>query len=150
MISFKKIRQFRKTTLILLTLFLVFLFQVSFKGLSRHQGDSAIDAMQLTTLNNNSFVICRNIVNGEPFGLDSIFYANQNRVYFYSELPPDSSGEINHVWFRELDTILKSNCPATESKCISSIMPGLLDSGLWSVDIVKGKKLIASKQFYVQ
>jgi hypothetical protein len=96
------------------------------------------------------FVICRNIVNFEPFGIANTFVAHENRVYFYTNPGEDYSHiEKRHIWFLAADTIMQIPCPAADSICISSIEPERLRAGLWSVDMVSGNQLLGSAQMEV-
>ncbi len=144
-------RYVRKTTLVLLTVFISFFVHrviVSFSG--DGTDGNAFDNSPVKQLNG---VVCRNIVDGAPFGVDSVFPMH-TRLHFYSELPklswdvPDR--KILHIWYNGADTVGKVWCKVDGNSCESSLAPQLLSAGDWSVDAVDGRKLLSSRQFRVE
>lgn len=145
------LRYLRKTTLIFLVVFLCFIAHCIYVALDRTEklpDESGVS--EAKTLTN---VVCRNIVGGAPFGVDSVFPVH-TRLHYYSELPklawevPDR--RVRHIWYNGADTVQKSFCVLSDSSCESSIAPQLLVPGEWSVDAVEGRKLLSSRQFRVE
>ena len=145
------LRYIRKTTLIFLVVFLSFIGHrifVSFSAMENQQRKEEIKKSSPLYS-----VICRNIVGGSPFGVDSVFPLH-TRLHYYAELPkrawavPD--GKIVHVWFNGADTVQKVVCTLAENACESSIAPQKLVPGDWSLDAVSGRKLLSSRQFKVE
>jgi len=91
--------------------------------------------------------LCRNIVDQQPFGEDSVFSSFRNRVYFYSR--QEKLQPAKHVWFHGGDTVQIVDCHPSESVCISWVTPEKLKGGLWSVDFVSLNKLLDMRQFRV-
>ncbi len=97
-------------------------------------------------------VVCSHIVNGSPFGVDSVFEEGM-RLYYYStvssalQLGDDS---LMHIWFNGADTVQKLACDMSQDVCLTTIVPNLLKPGEWSVDLVAGRKLLATRQFIVE
>ena len=126
------LRYIRKTTLVFLVVFLCFIAHrifVSVSGMEQFQ-HATKDEKKTPIFS----AVCRNIVGGAPFGVDSIFPVH-TRLHFYSELPKLS-------WDIPQNTI--------EDACESSIAPKNLGPGEWSVDAVNGRKLLSSRQFKVE
>jgi hypothetical protein len=99
-------------------------------------------------------VVCRNIVGGLPFGVDSVFQVH-TRLHYYSEVPKllwdvPVERKIKHIWFNGADTVQQVFCTLSDSTCESSIAPLLLAPGEWSVDAVEGRRLLSSRQFKVE
>ncbi len=145
------LRYLRKTTLVLLVVFLCFIVHCVYVALDDSEGAQADGSVsESKTL---SSVVCRNIVGGAPFGVDSVFPVH-TRLYYYAELPtfawdvPDR--KVLHVWYHGADTVQKSHCAISKSSCESSLAPQLLVPGEWSVDAVEGRKLLSSRQFRVE
>ncbi len=145
------LRYLRKTTLVFLVVFLCFIVHcvyVALDGSERVQEDGG--ASETKTL---ASVVCRNIVGGAPFGVDSVFPVH-TRLYYYAELPtfawdvPDR--KVLHIWYNGADTVQKSFCTVSKSSCESSLAPQQLVPGEWSVDAVEGRKLLSSRQFRVE
>ena len=97
-------------------------------------------------------VVCSHIVNGGPFGIDSVF-DKDTRLYFYttvSRAAISSDDTLLHIWFNGLDTILKVPCRLAGESCYTSIEPKLMTEGEWSVDFTSGRRLLATRQFKVE
>lgn len=145
------LRYLRKTTLVFPVVFLCFIVHCIYVALDSSEkspeGGNVSDARML------SGVVCRNIIGGAPFGVDSVFPVH-TRIHYYSELPklawdvPDR--RVLHIWYNGADTVQKSHCVLSESFCESSIAPQLLGPGEWSVDAVEGRRLLSSRQFRVE
>lgn len=149
--SLPPFRYVRKTTLVLLSVFICFfVHRIAVTVLSGESSGEEFDSAPVKVLNG---VVCRNIVDGAPFGVDSVF-PMRTRLYYHSELPklswdvPDR--KIWHVWYNGADTVSKVRCRESDGFCESSIEPKLLTPGEWSVDAVDGKKLLSSRQFKVE
>ena len=97
-------------------------------------------------------VVCSHIVNGSPFGVDSVFEEG-TRLYYYSMVSSSAqlAGDtLMHIWFNGLDTVQKSVCSLTQDICHTTIVPSMLKPGEWSVDLVAGRKLLSTRQFIVE
>ncbi len=145
------LRYLRKTTLVFLVVFLCFIVHCIYVALGspeKVREDGIVS--ETKTL---ASVVCRNIVGGAPFGVDSVFPLH-TRLYYYAELPtfawdvPDR--KVWHIWYNGADTVQKSPCTLSKSSCESSLAPQLLVPGEWSVDAVEGRKLLSSRQFRVE
>ncbi|HOG68251.1 MAG TPA: hypothetical protein PLT31_04095 [Fibrobacteraceae bacterium] len=147
------LRYLRKTTLIIAVVFFSFFVHRIYVSLKSDFVEPVVETVSL--LSPEQSVVCRNIVDGAPFGVDSIFEEN-TRLYFHSHLPIEKEGSsidsvpFKQIWFIGLDTMLVSNCKEQENICVSSIAPNLLRAGEWSVDLVQGRKLWTSRQFKVE
>ncbi|MDR1760746.1 MAG: DUF2914 domain-containing protein [Fibrobacter sp.] len=98
-----------------------------------------------------SGVICANIVNKMPFGVDSVFRGN-SRLYFYTTLDhyaPEYPDSLRHHWYFGDRLVQDVPCALSENRCISSITPELLQNGEWSVDFVSENKLLTDRQFRI-
>jgi len=146
------IRYIRKTTLVFLVVFLCFIahrIYVSVNDLESKKVNLTHED-SLATFN----VVCRNIVGGLPFGVDSVFQVH-TRLHYYSEVPKllwdvPVERKIKHIWFNGADTVQQVFCTLSDSTCESSIAPLLLAPGEWSVDAVEGRRLLSSRQFKVE
>jgi len=156
----------RKTTIVVLIVFLVFF---GHRLVSFWMDDSSLHDLYAAELSPAQSVICRDVVRGTPFGVDSVFEEN-TRLYFYSTISnaANYSGDtLLHIWFWGLDTIQKVQCILKEADhrkgidnrgslqsgigvCHTGIAPKLLKPGEWSVDLVAGRKLLSSKQFRIE
>ena len=90
-------------------------------------------------------------MNGEPFGSDSVFDEN-TRLYVFSTVSNAASFQedsLVHIWFKGIDTIFAERCNLTGDVCNSMLASDLVEIGEWSVDLVAGRKLLASRQFRV-
>lgn len=97
-------------------------------------------------------VVCSHIVNGSPFGVDSVFEEG-TRLYYYSTLSTSvklESDTLLHIWYNWADTVQKSNCIVSMGVCHTTIVPKLLKPGEWSVDLAAGRKLLSTQQFLVE
>jgi len=147
------LRYLRKTTLIIAVVFFSFFVHRIYVSLKSDFVEPVVETVSL--LSPEQSVVCRNIVGGAPFGVDSVFEEN-TRLYFFSHLPMESEfGTIDtlpfkQIWFIGLDTMLVESCKKQEHVCISSIAPNRLRAGEWSVDLLQGRKLWASRQFKVE
>ncbi len=140
-------RQLRKTTVLLLIVFLTFAVHrivVFFQESPRQVAEETVDSLETA-----ESVICHNIVSGTAFGVDSVF-EEYTRVYFYSALKSEDSTTFLHKWFCGLDTVMIVPCTRNGNVCISSIHPERLRAGEWSVDLTAGRRLVDSKQFIVE
>ncbi len=146
------IRYIRKTTLFFLVVFLCFIAHRIFVSVNdleakkAHQTDKDSKAAYS--------VVCRNIVGGLPFGVDSVFQVH-TRLHYYSAVPKllwdvPVERKIKHIWFNGADTVQQVFCVMADTTCESSIAPVLLAPGEWSVDAVEGRRLLASRQFKVE
>lgn len=146
------VRYIRKTTLVFLVVFLCFIahrIYVSVNDLESKKVNLTHED-SLATFN----VVCRNIVGGLPFGVDSVFQVH-TRLHYYSEVPKllwdvPVKRKIKHIWFNGADTVQQVFCTLSDSTCESSIAPLLLAPGEWSVDAVEGRRLLSSRQFKVE
>lgn len=146
------VRYIRKTTLVFLVVFLCFIahrLYVSVNDLESKKVNLTHED-SLVTFN----VVCRNIVGGLPFGVDSVFQVH-TRLHYYSEVPKllwdvPVERKIKHIWFNGADTVQQVFCTLSDSTCESSIAPLLLAPGEWSVDAVEGRRLLSSRQFKVE
>lgn len=143
-------KQLRKTTALLIVVFVVFAVHRLVIFLSPEEKTVATEET-VDLLETAESVVCHNIVGGAAFGVDSVFNEN-TRLYFYSVLDnaKDSTKTYQHKWFNGLDTVLVSECKRTGNICLSSISPRELTPGEWSVDLVDGKRILNSKQFFVE
>lgn len=151
------LRNIRKTTVIVIAVFLSFFVH---RFISLWLEDRVVVEDTKTNLSPAQSVVCRNVVRGTPFGVDSVF-EEHNRLYFYSTISKvafNSDDTLRHVWFWGTDTIQSLPCKAHSSAkgssnysvCHSEISPRLLKPGEWSVDLVVGHKLLSSKQFLIE
>ncbi len=160
------LRNLRKTTVLVMAVFLAFFaHRIIYIWIEDH----AISDVAETELSPAQSVVCRNVVRGTPFGVDSVFEEN-TRLYFYSTISnvsQVSKDSLVHIWFWGTDTIqilpceikIADNRKGLEGKtenvqsefsvCHTEISPALLKPGEWSVDLVAGRKLLSSKQFMI-
>ena len=146
------IRYIRKTTLVFLVVFLCFIAHRIFVSVNESESKKVNLKSEDSQATYN--VVCRNIVGGLPFGVDSVFQVH-TRLHYYSEVPKllwDAPVErkIKHIWFNGADTVQQVLCTLADSTCESSIAPLLLAPGEWSVDAVEGRRLLSSRQFKVE
>lgn len=149
------LRNIRKTTVLVLLVFFAFFVH---RFIDIWIEDHAVADVAETELSPAQSVICRNVVRGTPFGVDSVFDVN-TRLYFYSTISnvkQFSKDTLKHIWFWGTDTIQVLLCESkTESSqadvgvCHTEISPKLLKPGEWSVDLVVGRKLLSSRQFMI-
>lgn len=143
------LRNLRKTTVFAIVVFLCFFVhrfvtffindEINFSDTSEVELPPAVS------------VVCRHIVNGEPFGTDSVFVEN-TRLYVFSTVSNAAryqEDSLVHIWFKGIDTIFAERCNLTGDVCNSMLASDLVEIGEWSVDLVAGRKLLASKQFRV-
>lgn len=144
-------RQLRKTTALLVVVFVVFLIHRLVVLLSPEAVSVDAENVDADMLETAESVICHNIVGGAAFSVDSVFRENV-RVYFYSVLDNsrDSSKLYLHKWYNGLDTIFVVPCLRNGNICTSYISPDKVTSGEWSVDLVDGKRILDSRQFVVE
>lgn len=161
------LRNLRKTTILVLVVFLAFFVH---RFVSFWLEDRAFADIGETELSPAQSVVCRNVVRGTPFGVDSVFEEN-TRLYFYSTISNAkqfTNDTLEHIWFWGTDTIQilpceikvpenrkgldeKSDAPQSSiNVCHTEISPTLLKPGEWSVDLVAGRKLLSSKQFVIE
>lgn len=143
------LRYLRKTTIIVIVVFLAFFAQRIYVSFQRH--GNVLDTTPDTELSRAQGTVCRHIVNGSPFGADSVF-EDGIRLYFYTVVSKANqySDTLKHVWFNGLDTVLSSPCTMNGDICSSMIPPTKLKPGEWSVDLLVGKKLLSSQQFRIE
>ena len=160
------LRNLRKTTAVVVLVFFAFFVH---RFVSVWMDDSSLQNFYGADLTPSQSVVCRDVVRGTPFGVDSVFEEN-TRLYFYSTISNAmrySSDTLLHIWFWGTDTIQKERCliktedirKGIEGKesaqsgigvCHTEISPKLLKPGEWSVDLVAGRKLLSSKQFRIE
>lgn len=147
------LRYLRKTALIIAVVFLSFFIHRIYVNFESNSNEIMVEALPL--LSPEQSVVCRNIVSGIPLGVDSVF-KEKTRLYFYSHLPSSDSVTFldsipfMQIWYLGIDTMLVEPCQAMAKICTSSIVPHLLRPGEWSVDLVQGRKLWATRQFLVE
>ncbi len=149
MLGLPPFRYLRKTTLVFALLFLFFLGHRI--GVSFHSPEDTTP-LDLEPEKMLYSVVCRNIVSGSPFGIDSSFQ-ERSRLYYYSLIGVRGTNlrePLRHIWFCGIDTLQNAPCTVADSICSSSISPELLHQGEWSVDLVQGRKLLSSRQFKVE
>lgn len=142
------LRYIRKTTLVVIVVFLAFLTHRVVDSLTDNEPvqDAAESELSLT-----QSAICRHIVSGSPFGQDSVF-EDGIRLYFYTVIPnikDFKDDTLMTVWYHGLDTVQKVPCSLTGDVCFTMIVPTLLKPGEWSVDLVDKQKLLSSRQFRI-
>lgn len=144
-------RYLRKTTIVFLVVFLCFIVHCVYVAVAKPVPEP--ENSDASDLKIPYSVVCRNIVGGAPFGVDSVFPPH-TRLHYYSELPKlawDVPGRhVLHIWYNGADTVQKALCTLSDGACESSIAPRLLVAGDWSVDAVEGRKLLSSRQFRVE
>ncbi len=143
------LRNLRKTTVLVIAVFLGFFIH---RIIAFCMDDETVreDSTKVELIEAQG-VVCSYVVNGSPYGVDSSFDAN-SKLYFYSTVARSSISEedtLYHVWFNGLDTIQKAPCRLTGESCFTFVDPKMATEGEWSVDFVKGRKLLATKQFKV-
>lgn len=142
------LRNLRKTTIVVIAVFLGFLLHgiIAFCFKDEVIRDSAESELIVA-----QGEVCSHIVNGSPFGTDSVFDVD-TRLYYYATVSRAAISEedsLMHIWFNGLDTVLKAPCHLTGESCYTTVDPKLMKEGEWSVDFVAGRKLLATQQFKV-
>ncbi|MCQ2105189.1 MAG: hypothetical protein MJZ26_05290 [Fibrobacter sp.] len=143
------LRNLRKTTIVVIAVFLGFLIH---RLVVIYMGDEVIRDSVDAELTLAQSVVCSHIVNGSPFGVDSVFEEG-TRLYYYSTVSSSAlldGDTLMHIWFNGLDTVQKSVCSLTQDICHTTIVPSLLKPGEWSVDLIAGRKLLSTRQFIVE
>lgn len=143
------LRNLRKTTIVVIAVFLAFLIHRLVVFYTEEKVVLDVDSTELTIAKS---VVCSHIVNGAAFGVDSVFEAG-TRLYFYSDVSTSllsKDDSLMHIWFNGGDTIQKSPCSLSQNVCLTTIVPSLLTPGEWSVDLIAGRKLLSTRQFIVQ
>lgn len=149
MSKFPPLRNLRKTTVLVIAVFWGFLVHWL---IAANWGRETIRDSTEAELSLAQSVVCSHIVNGSPFGVDSVFEEGM-RLYYYStvssalQLKEDT---LMHVWFNGADTVQKLVCDVTQDVCLTTIAPAMLKPGEWSVDLVAGRKLLSTRQFVVE
>ena len=149
MVKFPQLRNLRKTTIIVVIVFLGFLVH---RIVVANWGGVALRDSAEAELSLAQSVVCSHIVNGSPFGVDSVFEEG-TRLYYYTivssalQLKGDT---LQHIWFNGADTVQKLACNMTQDVCLTTIVPSLLKAGEWSVDLVAGRRLLSTRQFIVE
>ena len=167
MVGIPPLRNLRKTTILVLFVFFAFFVH---RFVNFWIEDHAVDEFAETELSPAQSVVCRNVVRGTPFGVDSVF-DETTRLYFYSTISNVihvSKDSLKHIWFLGTDTIQTLPCEikSTDNRkgidnrsessqpefsvCHTEISPKLLKPGEWSVDLVAGRKLLSSRQFMIK
>lgn len=143
------LRNLRKTTIVVVAVFLGFLIH---RIVVVALGNATVQESVETELTLAQSVVCSHIVNGTPFGVDSVFEEG-TRLYYYSMVSSaalQSSDTLMHIWFNGADTVLKAPCNMSQDICLTTIVPNLLKPGEWSVDLIQGHKLLSTRQFLVE
>ena len=92
-------------------------------------------------------VLCKSFVDGHPFGADSVFREGRDRVHAFSKIPGIAG--TSHVWYHGGDSMASFPCSGHGS-CMSFLPADSLRAGEWSVDLVIGRHLLASRQFRIE
>lgn len=143
------LRNLRKTTIIAVAVFFGFLIH---RIVAFCLEDVSIRFASDTELNQAQSVVCSHIVNGSPFGVDSVFEEG-TRLYFFSMLSTSlktESDTLMHIWYNGADTVQKSVCNVSMGVCHTTLVPNLLKPGEWSVDLAIGRRLLSTRQFIVE
>ncbi|MCQ2092437.1 MAG: hypothetical protein MJY85_07130 [Fibrobacter sp.] len=142
------LRNLRKTTIVVVAVFLGFLIH---RIIVVALGNATVQETVETELTLAQSVVCSHIVNGTPFGVDSVFEEG-TRLYYYSTVSSAALGSdtLMHIWFNGADTVQKSACKMSLDICLTTLVPNLLKPGEWSVDLVMGHKLLSTRQFLVE
>lgn len=147
--KFPPLRNLRKTTVFAIVVFCTF-FVHRFVAFFIDDGVNFSDPADIELAPATSSV-CRHIVNGEPFGTDSVFEEN-TRLYVFSVVTNSASYQedsLVHIWYKGIDTIYAEPCNLTGDVCSSMLASDMVELGEWSVDLVAGRKLLASRQFRI-
>jgi hypothetical protein len=147
--KFPPLRNLRKTTVFAIVVFCTF-FVHRFVAFFIDYGVTFSDPAD-TELAPATSSVCRHIVNGEPFGTDSVFEEN-TRLYVFSVVTNSASYQedsLVHIWYKGIDTIYAEPCNLTGDVCSSMLASDMVELGEWSVDLVAGRKLLASRQFRI-
>lgn len=148
MTKVQPLRNLRKTTILVIAVFLGFLIH---RIAVLCMDDVAIQDSADSELIAAQGVVCSHIVNGSPFGVDSVFDVD-SRVFFYTTVSIATLAEedtLIHIWFNGADTVLKAPCRLSGETCYTTLTPKLMKEGEWSVDFVADRKLLATRQFKV-
>ena len=160
------LRKLRKTTAVVALVFLGFF---AHRIVNFWMDDASLQSFSGAELSPSQSVVCRDVVRGTPFGVDSVFEEN-TRLYFYSTISNSmryTSETRLHIWYWGTDTIQTERCVIKTAEyhkgidekessqsgigvCHTEIAPKLLKPGEWSVDLVAGRKLLSSKQFRIE
>lgn len=143
------LRNLRKTTIVVIAVFLGFLVH---RVASVYMDDVKVRDSAEAELSLARSVVCSHIVNGTPFGVDSVFEEG-TRLYHYSTISSAlqlGGDSLMHIWFNGADTVQKSVCSMTQDVCLTTIVPSLLKPGEWSVDLIAGRRLLSTRQFVVE
>ena len=148
MTKVQPLRNLRKTTILVIAVFLGFLIR---RIVVFAMDDVAIQDSAESELTVAQGVVCSHIVNGSPFGIDSVFDMD-TRLYFYTSVSRAALADedtLLHVWSNGADTIMKIPCHLSGETCYTTVDPKLMKEGEWSVDFVADRKLLATRQFKV-
>ena len=129
------LRNLRKTTVLVIAVFLGFLIHWI---LVANWGRETIRDSAEAELSLAQSVVCSHIVNGSPFGVDSVFEEGM-RLYYYSTV--SSALQLKDE---------KLACDIAQDVCLTTIAPAMLKAGEWSVDLVAGRKLLSTRQFIIE
>ena len=120
------LRNLRKTTIVVMVVFLGFLIH---RIVVAMHGTETIWNSADTELSMAQSVVCSHIVNGSPFGVDSVFEEGM-RLYYYSTVSSAlqlGDDTLMHIWFNGADTVQKLACDMTQDVCLTTIVPNLLN-----------------------
>lgn len=98
------LRSMRKTTVVLIVVFLAF---ITHRIVDFIREESNVKDVGNTELSLAQGVVCRHIVKETPFGADSVFEEG-SRLYFYtiiSNALQYDSDSLLHVWYKGMDTV---------------------------------------------
>ena len=107
-------------------------------------GTAQAGSVEFWPSDSTSLVVCRIMLEGKPFGVDSVFQVGRDRVHVFSQAAarPDLAAR----WYRGGVLVASTPC-ASGPLCHSSLGPDSLQEGDWSVDLVEMDHLLASRQF---
>lgn len=86
------------------------------------------------------------LVDGRPLRRDRVFYEGRDRVYALSDSL--TAEGLMHLWYFGSVEVARFSCPSAKP-CVSSLSSDSLRVGFWSVDVVRGRELLASGQFHI-
>jgi len=91
-------------------------------------------------------ILAKGWVDGNAFEIDSIFDVGRARVYVIAK--GETGPRATVQWYWEGTRQTEQVCQAI-NPCVTSLGPDSLHIGNWSVDLVEGNHLLASRQFHV-
>jgi hypothetical protein len=146
MFSHRQMLRVRKSAWLVLVLALVFIISKVILPSLVPRGTPPIVGPSPRAADSVGMVFSRSMVDGVPFGEDSVFQSGRDRVHAYSRSP--GVNNLSHHWFWGGSLRYTAPCPAV-AICVSSLPPDSLSVGDWSVDLVSGTNLVASRQFRI-